>query len=245
MPRQDQGRAPHRKPTRPRRAKRAAPRRPDAPRTRPDARLAEEPATPGALERCSPCAGDRRGRREVWRAAIEAGSTFTCEHRLRSAAGAHRWFRTRAVPIRDAAGAIAIWYGTSTELDEPQRAGPAASGRLAAALDRMSEGLVELDRDLTVLSLNRSAERMIERERHEVIGKHLLDALPAARGSELARRLDEARRGESSMLSFTAVLELARDPQRYAVRIYPGSHPDVISIFFARGSTDAQGKEAG
>jgi PAS domain-containing protein len=109
----------------------------------------------------------------------------------------------------------------------------------------MGEGLVELDRELTVLSLNRSAERMIERERHELIGQHLFDALPAARGSELARKLDEARGGESSMLAFTATLELARDPQRYDVRIYPGVHPDAISIFFARGSTDAQGQEAG
>jgi PAS domain S-box-containing protein len=195
----------------------------------------------GWLDQVHPQERDRV--REDWRAAVRAGSPFTAEHRLRSAAGAYRWFRTRAVPLRGPAGAIESWYGTTTDIDEA-RAGADAELRLAALLDRMSEGIIEIDRELIVLSLNRSAERMIERERHDVVGKHLFDALPGARGSELARKLDEVRGGEPAALAFSAILELARDPQRHDVRIYPGSAPDAISIFFARRSPDAEGQEA-
>jgi two-component system CheB/CheR fusion protein len=66
---------------------------------------------------------DRERVRDDWRAAVRTGSIFTGELRIRSAGGAYRWFRVRAVPIHDAAGAITKWYGTSLEIDAPERAG--------------------------------------------------------------------------------------------------------------------------
>lgn len=41
------------------------------------------------------------------------------EYRIRDhRTGAYRWFQTRAVPVRDEAGAIAEWLGTSTDINE-------------------------------------------------------------------------------------------------------------------------------
>jgi two-component system CheB/CheR fusion protein len=70
---------------------------------------------------------DRERVRDEWRAAVKASVLFTSDLRIRSADGAYRWFRTRATPLRNSAGAVTKWYGTSTDLEglqEPPR--PAA-----------------------------------------------------------------------------------------------------------------------
>ena len=55
-----------------------------------------------------------------------AGIEFASEFRLRRATdGAYRWFLTRSVPVRNAAGAIVNWYGTSTDIDDQKRAAEA------------------------------------------------------------------------------------------------------------------------
>ena len=67
---------------------------------------------------------DRERVRESWRAAVKSGAPFTSELRIRNAGGAYRWFRTHAVPLRDAAGAITKWYAMSTDIDDLKAASP-------------------------------------------------------------------------------------------------------------------------
>ncbi len=74
----------------------------------------------GWLEQVHP--DDRERVREAWRAAVKAGTPLDTELRLRSAAGAYRWFKTRSVPIRDGRGTIVKWYGTHTDVDDLKRA---------------------------------------------------------------------------------------------------------------------------
>jgi two-component system CheB/CheR fusion protein len=179
---------------------------------------------------------DRERVRDDWRAAVAAGATFLSEFRIRDAAGSYHWFRTRAVPIRDSAESITRWYGTSTEIGGLQRAGAHGVDKPAILLDRMREGFVELDGDLAVVWLNRAAERVIERHRREVLGKHLLDVFPGARGSALVRKLDEARAGVAPIYVGEG-LEVEQDLQLHDVRIYPERDPDSLTVFFAGRST--------
>ncbi len=58
-----------------------------------------------------------------WHDAIETGQPVEMEFRLLRADGAYRWFLTRVVPVRDNAGALVRWYGTSTDIDERRRQG--------------------------------------------------------------------------------------------------------------------------
>jgi hypothetical protein len=47
--------------------------------------------------------------------------------RIRSASGGYRWFKTRAVAIRDGKGAVVKWYGTNTDVhDLKSQPSPAA-----------------------------------------------------------------------------------------------------------------------
>src|SRR5258705_1739945 len=57
-----------------------------------------------------------------WRAALEAGQPFIGESRVRRADGEYRWFLHREEPLRNEAGEIVKWYGSSIEIEERKTA---------------------------------------------------------------------------------------------------------------------------
>ncbi len=79
---------------------------------------------------------------ERFRRSWNTGAPWEDTFPLRSRDGTYRWFLSRAEPIRDAAGRIAVWFGTNTDVTE-QRAAEAAAAegqtrlRLALAAGRM------------------------------------------------------------------------------------------------------------
>jgi PAS domain S-box-containing protein len=60
--------------------------------------------------------------RERWSRALATGDPFEMEVRIRRADGTYRWFLTRATCTRDAAGGVARWYGSDTDVDDVRRA---------------------------------------------------------------------------------------------------------------------------
>ena len=54
----------------------------------------------------------------VWIHSVQVGGSYESEYRLRSKDGAYRWFRSRAVPIRDPEGKIVKWYGTCSDIHD-------------------------------------------------------------------------------------------------------------------------------
>jgi PAS domain S-box-containing protein len=75
----------------------------------------------------------------LWQQALATGSFYEVEYRVRRASdGEYRWHLGRAVPIRDAAGQIEHWVGTTTDIhdrklaeEEARRANQAKSTFLA------------------------------------------------------------------------------------------------------------------
>lgn len=53
-----------------------------------------------------------------WRHSLDSGEPYEIEYRLRHHSGAYRWTLGRALPIRDAHGAIIRWIGTCTDIHE-------------------------------------------------------------------------------------------------------------------------------
>jgi PAS domain S-box-containing protein len=52
----------------------------------------------------------------AWKHAVETGSPYEVEHRLRRADGEYRWFVSRGLPLRDADGHIVRWYNLLTDI---------------------------------------------------------------------------------------------------------------------------------
>lgn len=57
----------------------------------------------------------------LWRSSLASGEPFYIEHRFRRADGVYCWHMTRAIPMRDTDGAITMWAGSSTDIDEQKQ----------------------------------------------------------------------------------------------------------------------------
>lgn len=55
---------------------------------------------------------------EKWKHSLETGETYLNEYRLRRHDGVYRYFLARAVPMRNEAGQIERWLGTSTDIHD-------------------------------------------------------------------------------------------------------------------------------
>jgi PAS domain S-box-containing protein len=64
---------------------------------------------------------DKAAMLEKWRAIRESGKRGELEARLRRFDGEYRWFLFQAEPLRDEAGNIVKWYGSSTDIEDRKR----------------------------------------------------------------------------------------------------------------------------
>ncbi|MEW9855322.1 PAS domain S-box protein [Novosphingobium sp. M1R2S20] len=126
-------------------------------------------------------------------------TTFTVEHRIRSAAGEYRWFLVRGEPYADPeTGKVLRWYGASVDIHdrrvaeaELQQLNKALEGRNAAALAerKLLADLVEgtdafvhvVGPDYRWLAVNKSAADEFERNfgKRPRVGEHMLELLEA------------------------------------------------------------------
>jgi PAS domain S-box-containing protein len=56
--------------------------------------------------------------RDAWLQTLASEKPGDAEARVRGSDGSYRWFLIRAAPVRDEAGAIVAWYGTSTDIQD-------------------------------------------------------------------------------------------------------------------------------
>ena len=96
-------------------------------------------------------------------------------------------------------------------------------------LESISDGFISMDNQLDVIYFNKAAEKMLGRNREEVLAKNLFDAFPEARGSLFEEKYTEAVRTKEQM-SFETFFEVPPYINWYDVRIYPSKHG--ISVYF-------------
>jgi PAS domain S-box-containing protein len=58
---------------------------------------------------------------EAWHKAREDGDAYEIELRLRRHDGVYRWFLVRVVPLKDADGRVAEWFGSGADIDSRKR----------------------------------------------------------------------------------------------------------------------------
>ncbi|TPM30852.1 PAS domain S-box protein [Mesorhizobium sp. B2-3-4] len=86
---------------------------------------------------------------EKWRGALAEGAFYETEFRLRRHDGDYRWFIVRAVPIRDADGAILRWIGTNTDIDDQKQVAQALlQSERRLQLSQNAAGIAALELDI-------------------------------------------------------------------------------------------------
>jgi PAS domain S-box-containing protein len=80
----------------------------------------------------------------LWKDALATGQPYDAEYRVRRHDGMFRWHITRAIPIRDADGAITRWIGSSADIEDQKSAELVLADMNAALEQQMRERTAEL-----------------------------------------------------------------------------------------------------
>jgi PAS domain S-box-containing protein len=109
-----------------------------------------------------------------WDRCVETGDNYEVEYRLRSSDGVYRWFRARAVPIRDDQGKIFRWYGTCSDIHDSKLLEQSIR-ESATRLERMVDNRTAELRRLSVrlMTMQDQEHRRIARELHDGLGQEL------------------------------------------------------------------------
>jgi PAS domain S-box-containing protein len=109
-----------------------------------------------------------------WMRCVESGANYEAEYRLRSKDSDYRWFRTRAVPIRDPDGRIIKWYGTCSDIQDSKLLEQSIRDN-AAELEKMVDRRTDELRRLSIRLMNMQDQerRRLARDLHDGLGQDL------------------------------------------------------------------------
>jgi len=122
-------------------------------------------------------ADDRERSLARWMHCAQSGKDYESEYRLLGADGRYRWFRARAVPLREPNGEILKWYGTCSDIHDSKIVEQSIRDN-AIELERMVEiRTAELRRlSSRLMTLQDEERRRIAREIHDGLGQELAAA---------------------------------------------------------------------
>jgi PAS domain S-box-containing protein len=119
---------------------------------------------------------DRERTASTWAEAVEAGTAFDIEYRMRRQDGAYRWFLGRALPIRDARQQVTEWFGAAVDIDDRRQA-EAELARAKAVLESRigdrSRALEEAARQLAAEMRRREQAQatLLQTQKLEALGQ--------------------------------------------------------------------------
>lgn len=102
-------------------------------------------------------------------ASLTSGIEWEDVFPLRAADGTYRWFLSRAMPVRDASGQIALWCGTNTDITE-QRNQSQRLRQLARIIELSHEAILVWDATVGIVLWNRGCEELYGYAKTDALG---------------------------------------------------------------------------
>ena len=118
---------------------------------------------------------DKQPSMAQWALCVESGENYECEYRLRGRDGQYRWFRARAVAIRDQTNQVIRWYGTCSDIHDSKLV-EHAMRESAVELERMVDERTAALRRLSnrLMTMQDDERRRIARELHDGLGQEMV-----------------------------------------------------------------------
>jgi PAS domain S-box-containing protein len=146
-----------------------------------------------------------------WKRCSTSGESYESEYRLRGKDGEYRWFRARAVPIRDPDGNALRWYGTCSDIHDSKLLEQSIRDSAAKLEKMVDERTAELRRlSARLMSMQDEERRRIAREIHDGLGQELAAAKMMVDGILKHSSVASARRSaaEASKLVERAIQQI-------------------------------------
>lgn len=116
---------------------------------------------------------DKQKAMDEWLRCVDSGANYEAEYRLQSKDGTYRWFRARAVPIRDD-GKIVKWYGTCSDIQDSKLLEQSIrdnAAKLEKMVDRRTDELRRLS--IRLMTMQDQERRRLARDLHDGLGQEL------------------------------------------------------------------------
>ncbi len=156
------------------------------------------------------------------RAVRDVGELQTV-YRIVTRDGSIRWLEARGRALPGADGETERLVGVAVDVTDRQQ----GRARAEQTLEDMADAFFQLDGDGRFRYLNRQAEVLLERSRHDLLGRSLWEAFPAAPGSPFRSPYERAVREGAPVRVEQQFPGL--DPL-FDVRVHPG--PDGLAVYF-------------
>jgi PAS domain S-box-containing protein len=139
----------------------------------------------------------------AWNLAAHSRDALDVEVRIRRADGEYRWFKTRAVPVKDAENVIIKWYGSNTDIEDIKRRDGILREReahLSAIFAQAGSGIVQTDTKGHIVMVNDAYCEIVARTRDELLGRSVHDLTHPDDKAENLIVFEAMMKGESSFI---------------------------------------------
>lgn len=184
---------------------------------------------------------DRERMRRLFEACVRTGRPFDETLQIVTEKDRRVWLRVIGEAEMDSQGNVTALQGAVQDISEQVKERDRSEGlsrRLGDMLESMSDAFFTLDRDWHFTYLNGQAERMLERNRAELLGQNVWKEFPAAVGTAFEQEYSRAFREQETVRFLEHYPPLEK---WFEVNAYPSS--DGLAVYF-RDVTEERAQRA-